>query len=135
MPTASSILTTRLHSRKDIVVLAKKATAGLLTPVTYTNNTQASEKAAELGDGWAVYRGIGRPLFVGRKVRMWTTSDNEAACKQGWAIFNADTHPEIQRLDEGAVFASDDDASAFVRKRAPNCPICAKALEFLGSAA
>lgn len=43
--------------------------------------------------------------------RKWTKCDSAKALREGWEIFN-DT--EIQRDDETGIFASDDDAVAFV---------------------
>jgi hypothetical protein len=38
-----------------------------LRPVTYANRTQAYAELARLGDGWFVWRGLGRPWFVARR--------------------------------------------------------------------
>jgi hypothetical protein len=48
----------------------------------------------------------------------FTTKDQEQAVNEGWAIFNRPERGEIQRDDEAAVFASDEEAIAFVTKSA-----------------
>ena len=56
----------------------------------------------------------------------WSLRDSHAAQKEGWNIFNEDTHPEIQRDDEMAAFADDEAALAFIR--ASSALHCQKAL-------
>ena len=48
----------------------------------------------------------------------WTNKDQEQAMQEGWAIFNHPKHAEIQKDDEAAVFASDEDAVSFIVERA-----------------
>ncbi len=58
----------------------------------------------------------------------WFPADAARAAKEGWGLFNIDTTPSIQRIDEDAVFATDDDAVAFVRSRARGMNLWARAL-------
>ena len=46
-----------------IEVLAKNY-KGSLCAFTYSNRTQAEKKAIELGNEWAVYKGLGRPFYI-----------------------------------------------------------------------
>lgn len=51
----------------------------------------------------------------------WDADKSDQARAQGWDIFEIDGdagRPAIQRLDETMVFASDDDAMTFVKRRA-----------------
>jgi hypothetical protein len=48
----------------------------------------------------------------------WAKPDWQIEDGEGWALFNVETRPEIQRDDEADVFASDEDAIAFVADRA-----------------
>ncbi len=50
--------------------------------------------------------------------RTWSDTDQYAAMREGWAIFNRDTLPEIQRDDEAGIFVSDRAAKIHVRKQA-----------------
>ena len=54
--------TTKLNN--GIEVLAKPY-HGHNMAVTYANRTQAEKKAAEMGNGWAVYH-FSRPFYVGK---------------------------------------------------------------------
>lgn len=75
----------------------------------------------------------------------WTNRDNALAVKQGWAIFEcssgsyphaedyaAATDPRLQRDNDVAAFAFDDDAWRYVRHTAENGnPLSRKVLAFL----
>jgi hypothetical protein len=54
-------LTTVLWCGRTVLAKLYK---GSPSPVTYANRTQAERKAAELGVGWSVYKGMGRPFYV-----------------------------------------------------------------------
>lgn len=47
--------------------------------------------------------------------KIWTTDDMEAACKEGWGLFNGG---EIQRLDEEGILEDDDAALTLVMLKA-----------------
>lgn len=64
-------LTTTL--RNGVTVLAKLY-HNEPCAVTYANRTQATQKVTELGDGWAIYRGMGRPFFVARRDTLTSTA-------------------------------------------------------------
>ena len=52
---------------------------------------------------------------------VWTKEDSIAASKQGWCVFESvgdEVEFQLQREDEMEVFASDDDAAAFVKAKA-----------------
>jgi len=79
----------------------------------------------------------------------WCPADSEAACSQGWDIFETDRDPEsanqlvdgkpygyrpfeIQRVDDLEIFTDDNAAHAFVRAEAQNGdPLALRALAFL----
>lgn len=48
----------------------------------------------------------------------WTHGDNILAMREGWAIFDASGEDQLQRIDEGAAFASDEGAWLHVWWRA-----------------
>lgn len=56
--------TTKLNNGAEVLAKDYK---GNLYAFTYSNRTQAENKAIELGKEWAVYKGLGRPFYV-RKV-------------------------------------------------------------------
>ena len=63
----------------------------------------------------------------------WTARDGAAMEAQGWAVYNEDSNPEIQRDDERKVFPHDEAALAFVRRRArKGCRTARKALRACG---
>lgn len=62
----------------------------------------------------------------------WTTKDQAAALREGWALFNMDTHPEIQKDDDQDRFPDDDSARRHVALFAS--PLHDKALKALGFA-
>ncbi|WP_396334134.1 hypothetical protein [Burkholderia anthina] len=86
----------------------------------------------------AIMQMIGDVLKNGTtpKLTEWTDEDCAVADEQGWNLFNIDDatgRGEIQRDDEVSVFASDDAAIEFVRKRAEAGDLVAvKALEIVG---
>lgn len=62
----------------------------------------------------------------------WTKKHRRVAKRQGWDMFDYDGNGylQLQRIDERAVFRSDNEAIAFVeRKKAEGCPTAALALE------
>lgn len=61
----TTILTTKLNN--GLTVLAKMY-KGELCAMTYSNRKQASTKVAELGEGWYVSKGLGRPFYVAYNV-------------------------------------------------------------------
>jgi len=68
----------------------------------------------------------------------WSDADQERACRAGWGVFNFDTsggrlrelsRPEIQRIDDAGVFASDEEAVEHVRKQAARSATARRALK------
>ena len=56
-------MTITVQLRSGITVLAKTY-KGEPSAVTDANRPQAERKATELGLGWEVYKGTGRPFYV-----------------------------------------------------------------------
>lgn len=64
-------------------------------------------------------------------VPTWSAEDQRAAMREGWAIFNEDTTPEIQRDDQSTAFSSDINACAHVlQEAAKGSALHARALAF-----
>ena len=78
---SAEIPTFRLNNGVEVFA---KMSDGELHPVGYGNRTQAQKKVAELGEGWAVYRGTyGRPFYVGKSK---TASTKTAALTDEHAV-------------------------------------------------
>lgn len=78
---------------------------------------------------------VADPAFAPVEDASWTAEDQAAALLDGWALFNTgESRMEIQRLDEAAVFESDDAARAHVLAKATEDPLGlhAKALRWIG---
>lgn len=65
----------------------------------------------------------------------WTNRDSDAACAEGWDIFEAGDGMQLQRDDDGAVFADDFDAWVHVWEQAQqDSPLHVRALAYLAEA-
>jgi hypothetical protein len=68
----------------------------------------------------------------------WTKDMDRAAWAHGWGIFDVDGRGilQIQRLDSVGMFASDEEAVAYVREQATKgSKLCQTALEIVGGQA
>ena len=82
-------LTTRLQDGREVLA---RLYQGEPCAVTYANRTQANRKAAELGPGWDVIQGYGRPFYI-RRVSAHVEGKPCPTCTRPGALFAAVHHP------------------------------------------
>jgi hypothetical protein len=75
-------------------------------------------------------RAANMPKQIADKPR-WNDNDQKRALAEGWALFNLETTPEIQRDDEAEKFASDEEAEKFVTQQAQHSAFHDRALAVL----